>query len=130
MIEKDIIPWYSRDYQNEIIATFDCETFEDKIQGPQADKGLTYKAHLKLLSIAVGSNLEIEPRCWIRKSSDPDGEILIGQVHAIFNHSIFKETILEKHRKPFRSQKVCTTFGSIILQKTRGTSEMDRRRTY
>ena len=34
------------------------------------------KANLKLLSIALGSNLpEFESKCWIRKSSDPDDEL-------------------------------------------------------
>ena len=78
MIEKNIIPWYARDYQNEFISTFDCETIEDKIQGPTPNKGLTYMAHLKLLSIAVGSSSSsIEPKCWVRKSSCPEEEITI-----------------------------------------------------
>ena len=79
MVEKNIIPWYAATYQNDFIASFDCETLEEKIEGPENSKGLTYKAHLRLLSIAVGSNIsEIEPKCWVRQSSDPKEEEKLG----------------------------------------------------
>ena len=81
MIDKNIIPWYARDYQNDFIATFDCETIEEKIEGPENRVGMTEKASLNLLSIAVGSNCdEIESKCWIRKTSAPEEEERIGQL--------------------------------------------------
>ena len=81
MIEKGIIPWYAADFRTDFICTFDCETLESKIEGPENQKGLTDKAVLNLLSIAVGTNCEsIESKCWIRKSSAPEEEEKLGQI--------------------------------------------------
>lgn len=79
MVEKNLVPWYAVDYKCDFIATFDCETIEMDICGPEKNFGITNQAFLKLLSIAVGTNVdELGPKCWIRKTSEPDEEMAIG----------------------------------------------------
>ena len=84
MVDKNLIPWHAVNYRNDFIATFDCETLEAKIEGPEKSKGMTEKALLNLLSIAVGTNCpEIPPKCWIRKSSAPEEEENLGRAKII-----------------------------------------------
>ena len=81
MVEKNLIPADALDYKCKFIATYDCETIEDKIEGPEKKFGMTHKAYLKLLSIAAGtSSPGIKSRCWIRKDSSPEEEEKIAKV--------------------------------------------------
>ena len=81
MIDKDIIPWFAKDYRCDFIATFDCETIENRIEGPESFQGMTQKATLNLLSIAVGTNCQdLESKCWIRRTSEPDEEERLARV--------------------------------------------------
>jgi hypothetical protein len=64
MIKNSIIPEDTINYRNFQMATYDIETIEEKIQGCEKKRGMNVKANLKLLSIAVGSNIPNQsPKC-------------------------------------------------------------------
>ena len=75
LVNQKIIPKEALAYRNNFIVTFDLETIEQKFDLAMPQKGLVTEANLLLLSIAVGCNLPgYSPKCWIRKSSDPQEE--------------------------------------------------------
>ena len=75
MITNDIIPEEAINYRNFQMATFDIETIEEKIRGCDKNRGMNVKANLKLLSLAVGSNIPNQsPKCWIRNSMESSEE--------------------------------------------------------
>ena len=75
LVNKKIIPKEALVYRNNFIVTFDLETIEQKFDLAMPERGLITEANLLLLSIAVGCNLPgYSPKCWIRKSSDPEEE--------------------------------------------------------
>ena len=78
MIFKKLIPIEAINYQNNLLATFDLETIEEKLVSCQPFRGLEVKAKLRLLSIASGSNIPgTKSKCWIRRSMDPSEELRI-----------------------------------------------------
>ena len=75
MVDENILPEAALDYRNYDLATFDIETIEAPMDLCPREHGMETNANLKLLSIAVGSNIaDYEPKCWIRKSLDPSEE--------------------------------------------------------
>ena len=68
MIQLDILPNEARSYYCDKLACWDIETQELLTGDELKDKGMTEIAHLKLLSIAVGSNFS-ESKCWRRRQS-------------------------------------------------------------
>ena len=72
LVVLKLIPREALSYRNFLLATFDIETIEEKIQGCQPIRGMNTEANLKLLSIAVGSNIpETNSKCWVRNSMNP-----------------------------------------------------------
>ena len=75
MVDNDILPKEAISYRSSFLATFDLETIEEKYDTCLPENGLMIDANLRLLSIAVGSTMEgYEPKCWVRKSSNPAEE--------------------------------------------------------
>lgn len=75
MVDEKILPSDVLTYRNYAMATYDIETIERRFTQCAPDRGTVTEADLLLLSIACGSNLpNYEPKCWIRKSSDPADE--------------------------------------------------------
>ena len=75
MVNEKILPEEALSYRNFQMATFDIETIEQKIIGCEKKRGMNVKANLKLLSLAVGSNIPNQsPKCWVRKSMEPSEE--------------------------------------------------------
>jgi len=76
MVERKILPVEVLSFCDYSHATFDIETSERRYQNCHPTSGTVREADLVLLSIAVGSNIDkdYEPKCWIRKSSDPTEE--------------------------------------------------------
>ena len=76
MVNKGIVPAEIMLFENKYICTWDIETHEEKILNCAPVSGMKTEANLKLLSIAVGSNLPgYESKCYVRKSSEPDEEL-------------------------------------------------------
>ena len=79
-ILKDIanagyIPFEALDYKNFTLCTWDIETLENRYSNSAPKFGMVLEADLRLLSIAVGSNLpNYKPKCWIRKNLEPSEE--------------------------------------------------------
>ena len=72
MVDLEIVPLEALTYRNFFLATFDIETIEQKNIGCRPMRGMETNANLKLLSIAVGSNIpETNSKCWVRKSMEP-----------------------------------------------------------
>ena len=75
MVNNGIIPPEALLYTNFTMATFDIETIELSVTSCAPYRGMTTEANLKLLSLAVGSNLpDYKPKCWIRRSMDSNEE--------------------------------------------------------
>jgi hypothetical protein len=75
MVDQKIVPEEAVNYRNFQMATFDIETIEEKIIGCEKNRGMNVKAKLKLLSIAVGSNIPNQsPKCWVRNSMETSEE--------------------------------------------------------
>ena len=75
MINEEIVPEEAITYRNFQMATFDIETIEEKIIACDKKRGMNPKANLKLLSIAVGSNIPGQtPKCWVRKTMNASEE--------------------------------------------------------
>ena len=73
MVEDGFAPEAFIDFRDFHLATFDCETIEEKTWLDIPENGLVSEADLRLLSIAVGSNIPgFKEKCWVRKSSDPE----------------------------------------------------------
>ena len=76
--DAGFIPMEAAEYENYILASFDIETIEEKFEQCLPEKGLTTVARLKLLSLAVGSNLDgYTPKCWVRKNMNEEEELKI-----------------------------------------------------
>jgi hypothetical protein len=75
MVSLKIIPEEALSYRNFMLATWDIETIEEKIVGCDKERGMETEANLKLLSLAVGSNIPGKnAKCWVRKSMDSGEE--------------------------------------------------------
>ena len=67
MIEMNLLPLSALDFTSPIIASYDIETMEVPIDFCRPQTGTVTNAYLKLLSIAIGSNIQnYKPKCWIR----------------------------------------------------------------
>ena len=87
MVEEGYAPESLLNYRDFHLATWDIETFEEKTFLEIPENGLVAEADLRLLSIAVGSNIPgFEPKCWVRRSSEPEAaqEILESFVEELF----------------------------------------------
>ena len=72
------IPAEAANYENYTLATFDIETIEEKFTTCAPERGMVTVAGLKLLSIAIGSNIpNYTPKCWVRNSMEPSEETRI-----------------------------------------------------
>ena len=73
MVEDGFAPKEFLDYHDFYLATWDIETYEEKTFLDVPDKGMVAEADLRLLSIALGTNIPgFSPKCWVRKSSEPE----------------------------------------------------------
>jgi hypothetical protein len=75
LVQLKIVPRSALFYRNFYLGTFDIETIEEKLISCRPTRGMETKANLKLLSIAVGSNIpQASSKCWVRKSMEPSEE--------------------------------------------------------
>ena len=92
MVEDGYAPEAFVSFRDFSLVTFDIETCEEKTWLEIPDNGLVAEADLRLLSIAVGSNIPgFKEKCWIRKSSEPEEACVIIEK--------FVKTLLELRRK-------------------------------
>ena len=92
MVEDGYAPDEFVNFRDFSLVTFDIETCEEKTWLEIPDHGLVAEADLRLLSIAVGSNIpDFKEKCWVRKSSEPDEARVIIEK--------FVETLLELRKK-------------------------------
>ena len=78
MISLKLIPEEALSYRNFMLATWDIETIEEKISLCDKKRGMVTQANLKLLSLAVGSNIPGQTtKCWVRKSMESGEETKI-----------------------------------------------------
>jgi len=92
MVSENIVPEEALTYRNRFLATFDLETLETKISKCNPARGMVSEANLKLLSIAVGSNMPgYIPKCWVRKSSDPSEEARLVKNFVDELHKLWEE---------------------------------------
>ena len=92
MVEDGFAPEEFIDFRDFLLVTFDIETFEEKTWLEIPENGLVSEADLRLLSIAVGSNIPgFKEKCWVRKSSDPkEARVILEK---------FVETLLKLRKK-------------------------------
>ena len=75
MVGRQLIPNCALQYRNTTLATWDIETIEEPLIACAPKIGLSTNANLRLLSIAVGSNIPgYEPKCWVRRNMEADEE--------------------------------------------------------
>ena len=73
MVDDGYAPHGLLEYKDFYLATWDLETLEEKTHLEIPENGLVAEADLRLVSIAVGSNIPgFVPKCWVRKSSEPE----------------------------------------------------------
>ena len=73
IVEDGFAPEEFKEYRDFHLASFDIETIEEKTFLEVPENGLVAEADLRLLSIALGSNIPgFSEKCWIRKTSQPE----------------------------------------------------------
>ena len=66
MVKRGIVPAEALTYRNNKFSTWDIETIEVPIESCAPERGMVTKANLRLLSIAVASNIPgHKPKCWV-----------------------------------------------------------------
>ena len=105
IVEDGFAPEEFINFRDFFLAVWDIETFEEKTYLPPVEHGMVAEADLKLLSIGLGSNLPgFKPKCWVRKSSDPDAadEIIKQFVHELFRLQKQRRALLPDYVKDIR----------------------------
>ena len=73
IVDDGFAPEEFKEYRDFYLGSFDIETLEEKTFLEVPENGLVAEADLRLLSIALGSNIPgFTEKCWIRKSSQPE----------------------------------------------------------